>query len=574
MQTWYNPSTGQVRITSQAPGAGWQQFDGDKEEGYYLDGKPISSTQAATIRQAAATESNRINSILNSYNLNPRATQGDAVQLASRVRELIGTGATDAQIKAFVDQSRSAPTYSTAYQGGGVQNPISPIPSAQDVIGMASGTQTPYVSDKYTDGTLGDPLRANQTTGGLEFIEGNQMTANAPSNFTSPVAVGNTTYIPGTPAPAPAPSTTTSEGVTAPVVGPDGQTVVPGGGPGNDPYSSFKVAYRTALGRDVTQDEMNSTEFLSQLDNSLLRLIPADRLRSFSLDRLAKLDNSDLMRLGDDIVAQLPNDRLKTFPSEVQSRVVTDPKRRAELGLQGAAGASQPPAGSNNQPAPATANPNPVVGPGPQTDGGSAPGFVFNPQMRQGSAQSLIQGGFQGGPTSELDIKRLMPFATDPEFASRNLLRGYGFNVDSDNPFVNFMQGVTPDLVERTRMRNVLAGKSGGEQQTLGDIQGVLGSGRTQGGIDFITGLRDLQAKYMANPESLGAEQRGLAEKLNDPDEAFRMFNMGQDLSPDLMTPAVQRNIKMRMMDRFKNQAGAGQGTSFLDFLSGKRMGG
>ena len=78
------------------------------------------------------------------------------------------------------------------------------------------------------------------------------------------------------------------------------------------PYDKFQEVAIQKLGRPLTQEELNSNEFLYQLSNELVRLLPVDRLASFSSQRLMSLDNADLFALAmhnPNIINQMPGYR-------------------------------------------------------------------------------------------------------------------------------------------------------------------------------------------------------------------------------------------------------------------------
>ena len=128
-----------------------------------------------------------------------------------------------------------------------------------------------------------------------------------------------------------------------------------------------------------------------------------------------------------------------------------------------------------------------------------------------------------------------------------------------------------PGTIERLRMQQIMGGGSGTDPETMKQISG-LGAGAfgsTQVGPEFLTGMRDLQARYRANPTALSENQRRLAEKSLDPDQAYGMFQMGQNLAPDLNNAALQRKMHQTMLDRYRNQAAGKPGLSYLDFLTG-----
>ena len=78
------------------------------------------------------------------------------------------------------------------------------------------------------------------------------------------------------------------------------------------PYDKFQEVAIQKLGRPLTQQELDSNEFLYTLSNELVRLLPVDRLASFSSERLMSLDNADLFALSmhnPNIVNQMPGYR-------------------------------------------------------------------------------------------------------------------------------------------------------------------------------------------------------------------------------------------------------------------------
>ena len=111
---------------------------------------------------------------------------------------------------------------------------------------------------------------------------------------------------------------------------------------------------------------MSSNEILSQFSNDLLQLVPPDRLAGFALGRLADFSNDFIVANLPQIVALLPNERVKTFSTVDQSRFITDPVRRADLGLSGGLPAPPPGVGGGSpSPAGPTApkpyRPNPSI---------------------------------------------------------------------------------------------------------------------------------------------------------------------------------------------------------------------
>ena len=341
----------------------------------------------------------------------------------------------------------------------------------------------------------------------------------------------------------------------------------------NNSYEAFKTAFRTSNGRDITQDELNSNEFLASLSNELFRLLPGGRQVGFDAKRLSLLDNSDLIKIinhNPQILGSFSADRLSTFSIDEINRFIgyVDGSQLANdlRDVVTRAGGTPPTRGTGQSP--------PAGGTGPSTNlpsGGVIPGIPFTPSLRTGSAQDILGQGLQTGSLSDLDINNYFPFVTDPQYAARNIARGFGFNTDIGNPFVDFLTGMIPNLVSRTRFQNILGGRPGLDTQTLKDLPGVLRTGTTGlGGSDFVTGLRELQRKDSVNPETLNAEQRGLGARLTDNEEAFNFYMLGQDISPDLNTPELRRAIRNSTLDRYRNLAGSSPGKSYLDFLAGR----
>ena len=113
----------------------------------------------------------------------------------------------------------------------------------------------------------------------------------------------------------------------------------------NDPYGAFMAVYKgskqeKAYGA-ISQDMLNSNEFLEQLPNELFRLLPSARLESFSTQRLAKLPNEDIMalvRFNPNLVGGFGADfwSKRGFPQDfMQGEIIPHLERTDQVGLAG-----------------------------------------------------------------------------------------------------------------------------------------------------------------------------------------------------------------------------------------------
>lgn len=78
-------------------------------------------------------------------------------------------------------------------------------------------------------------------------------------------------------------------------------------------YDAFQQAYQQAFGRPATQEELNSTEYLSSLSLGIIRHLPLGRLESFPSGVLVQMDNADLFNLirhNPNVANQIPGSRL------------------------------------------------------------------------------------------------------------------------------------------------------------------------------------------------------------------------------------------------------------------------
>ena len=460
-------------------------------------------------RQAQSNADSVARSIMQEMGFGTRSFTGKATQLYNEIKSMAASGAPRTTLVTLARTRMADPTFSTEKKGGGGGGYA---PSPAEIARLAGAPQ----EFKDNSPALMDQWKLGGSVGGFQDLGGTQ--------FVNGPAVGGN-----------GPSAGPSAGPNLGVIFPNGYDTVPDL---DEKYAEWRAARIAAGGAAAGQSPNDMGAFRQHLMD---------------------------LGVGD------PGEPTSNGPSDGPS--ATANPAPAPTPTPTPSPTPTPTPTPNPTPTPPVVTPPPVIPGGALPTTPNTPGFVFDPQFRQGNAQSLIQQGMQAGPTSEMDINRLFDFAGDPAAAGRNVLRGYGFNVDSDNPFVNFMQNQMPQTIDRLRYQNVLSGKSAGNQQTLGDINGVMNSGSSLGGTDFITGLRDLSNRYRNNtgPE-LNAEQKALAEKLNNPDEAFNLWNMGQNTSRDLMTPQVAANIKRRMLDRFNNRAAANLNTSFLDFLSGQGL--
>ena len=350
------------------------------------------------------------------------------------------------------------------------------------------------------------------------------------------------------------------------------------------PYDAFNAAFKAAFGRPITQEEQSSNEFVETLSNDLFRLLPKDRLIGFSLDRLAALSNDDLIRLVPSVIPLFPNQRLLSFSKDYLDKVIQDPQRRSDLGLNvPTGGEDRPPLGQvppppiGQVPLPPQIPlppqvPLPPQIPLPPLDPSQIPGRTFTPQFREGTAQDIL-GSFKGVDMPELDIQRLFPFVgsrevePDPEMASANLLESAGIQAGRGNPFASFLQSSIPRFANIARVQNILQGGKGADPDVMRQAPRILGGGITGAtGQGLISELARMARQYRDDPRQLTTEQSSYAERnLTDPASVLSTLSNFQDIAPDLRRS--QQRVNQELLRRFSNVAGPTPNWTMWDWL-------
>lgn len=236
------------------------------------------------------------------------------------------------------------------------------------------------------------------------------------------------------------------------------------------------------------------------------------------------------------------------------------------------------------------------------TPADNPPGYVFNPQQRQGSAQDLL-GNYEtpAGLRNNLDVRRLFPWLSDPQGAAQNTLAQAGFNTGVDNPFTSFLEGELPQMANIARIQNIMAGGRGHNEDIQANAPRMLGGGitrshgeglmgglvdmarRAQRGMGQLTDEQKADARAVfANPAATAADRERVQGYLNpggltftqgayadryltDPEEALKLRDSLLDLAPDLRQS--QRRISQNRLRQFGNVAGGMPNASIWDFL-------
>ena len=394
---------------------------------------------------------------------------------------------------------------------------------------LANGTFQGYI---YKDGKLVGPSTSASSLLGVSTPSGERV--ELPQG-------------PGTEGPAP-------DG-TAPSAGTNGTPAPTDAG---GPYEAFNAAFQAAFGRPITQEEQSSNEFVETLSNEIFRLLPKDRLIGFSLDRLGKLSNDDLISLVPSVIPLFSNERLASFSQDYLDKAIQSRDRRKGLGLGVFTGGEDKPA--------------PVRGPITPLDPSQIPGRAFTPQFGEGTAQELL-GGFKGVDMPELDIKRLFPFvgstgvAADPGMASANLMESAGIRAGRGNPFASFLESNIPQFANIARVQDILRGGKGADPDIMHQAPRILGGGITGAtGQGLIGDLARMARQFRSDPRQLTTEQSSYAEgNLTDPENVLSTLSEFQDVAPDLRRS--QSRVNQELLRRFRNVTGPTPNLTMWDWL-------
>lgn len=350
-----------------------------------------------------------------------------------------------------------------------------------------------------------------------------------------------------------------------------------------DGYPAFKAMFKIMTGRDITDEELSSNEFISTLDAKMIAKLPVDRLVGLSSGVLGKLDNAKLAAVinygishgkpdiltnfGADRLAQFDKGQIRLFTnylgtmSDPASVTLAQQLNRVMDSTTNNGPSNPNNSGSSNNPS-STNNPtgNPVI---PELHN-------FNPTQRSGSVQDLIGGGFQKDGLNEYDIDRLFQFDSDPEAASRNILAGYGFNTDVESPITEYLQSILPDQYQLAQYQNIVGGGAGKNVDVFNMLGSQQGFGGGFGGQGFQADLDSMLGKFESGGEGLTDAQRAFATDLmGDKKKQFALStNFGA-------MPRNMRNSYSKlhggMLQKYQNQAAANPNASYWSFLRGQK---
>lgn len=207
-------------------------------------------------------------------------------------------------------------------------------------------------------------------------------------------------------------------------------------------------------------------------------------------------------------------------------------------------------------------------------------GFAPTPSRGMTAAQMFnrgLSGDVWGMSNNDLDYN--FDFLNDSGRASRNVLRGLGFDTSTDNPYEAYMENQMPGLARLSSAAATLNSNGrGGTMGMLENMQQRLAGGFGSGGFNsndangLIYGLKNLQSQYGSDPTQLTQAQRVLAQQLSDdPSEAMNLYSQAHlsSMSPLLRNAALLRRTNDAMLDRYKNAASANPNLTALQFLTG-----
>lgn len=157
--------------------------------------------------------------------------------------------------------------------------------------------------------------------------------------------------------------------------------------------------------------------------------------------------------------------------------------------------------------------------------------------------------------------------------ASRNTLRGMGFNPDSGNPYTKFLQDRATDMGRTASILQLMNGEESDYEGGISDrVAGALRSGNDLDSSQIGAFVKDLATRYANGDETLTEGQRTFAQAMNDKGTAIPF---AESILRRSINPYVRKSLRdqmLRQYDTWLDRAPADPNApaSFLGFVLGR----